>query len=143
MTDCGSKASLKGIYFTFDAERKLILETNYAFDPEKKIYNRPVNMIIGKVEFIDIQFKSKYIVTDEFYYPSYAKKALDVLVNSKLGKVRNERGHNQAYFYILSTDKITEIPAESKAYNSDNLYRRGTIYKDEFWKRPEIIYLTE
>src|SRR5690554_775039 len=133
---------MKG-YFTFDEERKLILETNYAFDPEKKIHNRPVNMIIGKVEFIDIQFKSKYIVTDAFYYPSYAEKDIDIIANSKLGKVKNERAHNQAYFYILSADKTTEIPVESKAYNSDNLYRRGTIYKDEFWKRPEIINLTE
>lgn len=133
---------MKG-YFTFDEERKLILETNYAFDPEKKIHNRPVNMLIGKVEFIDIQFKSKYIVTDAFYYPSYAEKAIDIIANSKLGKVKNERAHNQAYFYILSADKTTEIPVESRAYNSDNLYRRGTIYKDEFWKRPEIINLTE
>jgi len=133
---------MKG-YFTFDEERKLILETNYAFAPEKKTYNRPVNVLVGKVEFIDIQFKSKYIVTDAFYYPSYAENDIDIIANSKLGKVKNERAHNQSYFYILSADKATKIPAESKAYSSSSLYRRGTIYKDEFWKRPEIIYLRE
>lgn len=81
-------------------EKKLILETNIVFDPDKKEYNNKiVNVIIGKLTFWDIQFKSKYIVTDHFYYPSYAKRVVDITANSKMAKVKNERAHNQSYFW--------------------------------------------
>lgn len=134
---------MKG-YFTFDEEKKLILETNYGFDPDKKEYNnKTVNVLIGKITFWDIAFKSKYIVTDQFYYPTYTKRVVDVTANSKIAKVKNERAHNQSYFYVLNADKTTEKPAENKTFNGENLYSRGTIYKDEFWKRPETINLAE
>lgn len=134
---------MKG-YFTFDEEKKLILETSFSFDPEKKEYNnKTVNILIGKITFLEMQFKSKYIVTDQLYYPSYAKRVIDITSNSKLAKVKNERANNQSYFYVLGADKTTTIPAENKFYNAGNLYSRGTIYKDEFWKRPEIINIVE
>ncbi|HUH26362.1 MAG TPA: hypothetical protein VLY87_07030, partial [Flavobacterium sp.] len=97
----------------------------------------------GKITFLEMQFKSKYIVTDQLYYPSYAKRVIDITSNSKLAKVKNERANNQSYFYVLGADKTTTIPAENKFYNAGNLYSRGTIYKDEFWKRPEIINIVE
>lgn len=60
-----------------------------------------------------------------------------------MAKVKNERAHNQSYFYILSADDTTEIPADNKVYNAENLYSRGSIYKTEFWNDPEIINLSE
>lgn len=134
---------MKG-YFTFDEERKLILETNLAFDPDKKEYNnKTTNILIGKITFLDKQFKSKYIVSDNFYYPSYAKRNIDIISNSKLAKVKNERVQNQSYFYVLGIDKTSTISDDNIAYSTGNLYSKGTVYKDEFWKRPEIIHLAE
>ena len=130
-------------YFRFDAEKKLILETNLGFAPEKKKYNnKPVNMIIAKITVWDYLIKAKYNVTDNLYYPTYAQWLFKGNVNSKLAKVDNEQVHSQSYFYVLSANKVLEMPAENKVH-SGNLYSRGSIYKEEFWKRPEIINLEE
>jgi len=50
---------MKG-YFVFDDTEKLILETNYFFDPDKKKYNTTMNVVLGKFDFNDIRFKSKF-----------------------------------------------------------------------------------
>lgn len=134
---------MKG-YFIFDEEKKLILETSFAFDPEKKEYNnKTANVLIGKITFIDQQFKSKYVVADNLYYPTYAKRTIDLSSNSKIAKVKNERANNESYFYVLSIDKTATVPDVNKTSNYENLYSRGTIYKTEFWKDPEIINLNE
>lgn len=134
---------MKG-HFTFDEEKKLILETSFAFDPERKEYNnKTANVLIGKITFIDQQFKSKYVVADNLYYPSYAKRIIDLSSNSKIAKVKNERVNNESYFYVLSMDKKATVPDVNKTSNYENLYSRGTIYKTEFWNDPEIINLVE
>ena len=133
---------LKG-YFVFDETKKLILETNYAFDPEKKKHNKPINIVLAKMDILDVDFSAKYIATERLYYPSYAKMTFDLIANSKVAKLNNVRVNNQAYFYVLKTEKTTQNPAESDVYNAGNLYSRGTIYKTEFWKDPQIINLAE
>lgn len=133
---------LKG-YFVFDETKKLILETNYAFDPEKKKHNKPINIVLAKMDILDMDFSAKYIATEKLYYPSYAKMTFDLIANSKVAKLNNVRVNNQAYFYVLKTEKTTQKPAESDVYSAGNLYSRGSIYKTEFWKNPEISTLSE
>ena len=133
---------IKG-YFTFNDEKKLIYETNYAFDEEKKKYNKPVNLIIGKIDIKDIVYKSKYIIKDNFYYPSYAKTTTELIANSKVAKVSNVKVHNQSYFYVLKAETTSLKPDTSKILNNETLYAKGTVYKTEFWNDPEVINFTE
>lgn len=133
---------IKG-YFTFHDEKKLIYETNYAFDEEKKKYNKPINLIVGKIDVKDIVYKSKYIIKDSFYYPSYAKTTTELIANSKVADVSNVKVHNQSYFYVLKAETNSSKPNIAKTLNNETLYSKGTIYKTEFWKLPEIINLSE
>lgn len=133
---------IKG-YFTFDDEKKLIYEANYAFDEEKKKYNKPINLIVGKIDIKDMVYKSKYIIKDSFYYPSYAKTTTELIANSKTANVSNVKVHNQSYFYVLKSETNSSRPDITKTLNNESLYSKGTIYKTEFWKLPEIINLAE
>lgn len=130
-------------YFTFNHEKKLIHETNYAFDEEKKKYNKPINLMVGKIDVQDIVYKSKYIIKDGFYYPSYAKTTTELIANSKVANVNNIKVHNQSYFYVLKAETNSSKPNITKTLNNETLYSKGTVYKDEFWKFPEIINLVE
>lgn len=133
---------MKG-YFTFNEEKKLIYETNYAFDEEKKKYNTTINLIFGKIKIDDRQFQSKYIIGENFYYPSFAKRTIEMVTNSKLAKMENVKVHNQAYFYVLKAGVPTSTYSESEKLNGNTLYSRGSIYKTEFWNDPEVINFTE
>lgn len=137
------KRSLIKGYFTFDDEKKLIYETNYAFDEEKKKYNKPINLIIGKIDVKDMVYKSKYIIKDNFYYPSYAKTTTELIANSKIANVSNVKVHNQSYFYVLKAKTNSSKPDITKTLNNETLYSKGTIYKTEFWNDPEVINFTE
>lgn len=121
----------------------MIYETNYAFDEEKKKYNKPINLIVGKIDVINMAYKSKYIIKDSFYYPSYAKTTTEFIANSKAADVSNVKVHNQSYFYVLKAETNSSKPDITKTLNNETLYSKGTIYKTEFWKLPEIINLAE
>jgi hypothetical protein len=133
---------MKG-YFVFDETKKLILETNYHFDPDKKKYNTTMNVVIGKFDFNNIRFKSKFMVTDQLYYPSYSKLSKDLEINSKLAKMKNIRVNNESFFYTLSATKTNEKPAENRIFKLGTLYNSGDKYSREFWKDPEIMNLSE
>lgn len=137
-----AKHLFKG-WVVFDDEKRLILETNFAFDPDRKKYNTPINKIVVKADIKDIRFESKYMVSEEIYYPSYAKRTIDAIANSKLAKIDNARINNQAYFYVLSADKTTKRPSQNIIYNSGNLYNNGNKYTVEFWKNAKVINLIE
>lgn len=137
-----AKHLFKGLV-VFDDEKKLILETNFAFDPDRKKYNTTINKIIVKADIKDIRFESKYMVSEDIYYPSYAKRTIDAIANSKLAKIDNARINNQAYFYVLSADKTIKRPSQNIIYNSGNLYNNGNKYTVEFWKNAKVINLVE
>lgn len=133
---------MKG-YFVYDETKKLILETYYGFDPEKKQYNTTMNMILGKFDFNDITFKSKFMVNDLLYYPSFSKFSKDLTINSKLAKMKNVKINNEAFFYTLNATKTNEKPKEERIFKMGTLYNSGDKYSREFWKDPEIINLNE
>lgn len=137
-----AKHLFKG-WVVFDDEKRLILETNFAFDPDRKKYNTTINKIIVKADIKDIRFESKYMVSEDIYYPSYAKRTIDAIANSKLAKIDNARINNQAYFYVLSADKTIKRPSQNIIYNSGNLYNNGNKYTVEFWKNAKVINLVE
>lgn len=137
-----AKHLFKGLV-VFDDEKKLILETNFTFDPDRKKYNTTINKIIVKADIKDIRFESKYMVSEDIYYPSYAKRTIDAIANSKLAKIDNARINNQAYFYVLSADKTIKRPSQNIIYNSGNLYNNGNKYTVEFWKNAKVINLVE
>lgn len=132
------KRFLMKAFFVFDEAKKLILETNYAFDPEKKQYNSTINVVITKIDINDVHFKSKYMVTDYLYYPSYAKFSKEAIVNSKLAKVKNAKINNESFFYAISATKTNEKPAEERIFKLKSLYSSGNKYSKEFWNDPEI-----
>lgn len=137
------KRFLKKVNFTFNEEKKLILALDYALDPEKKQYNTVINFIIAKLKVEDLIFKSKYLVTNTLYYPSYAKSTRKAIVNSKLAKLKNVVVNNESYFYALKAEKTNELPKLERIYTRENLYGSGDIYNREFWNDPEIINLSE
>ncbi|WLD24137.1 hypothetical protein NU10_01710 [Flavobacterium dauae] len=128
-------------YFTFDEEKKLILETNFAFAKEKLKYNKPVNSILIKMEPIEDSFESKYLVTDNLYYPTYAKYNVKLFITPKSNDLKTIKLHSQSSFYTLETNKLTG--SKINASSSTTLYRRGTLYNTEFWNDPEISTLSE
>jgi len=133
---------LKG-YFVFDESKKLILEASYGFDPEKKKYNSTMNVIIGKFDFNDLSFKSKYMATDLLYYPSYSKFSKDLTINSKLAKIKNVKVNNDSFFYVLNAVKTNEKPNPERIFKLGTLYNSGDKYSREFWNNPEISNLEE
>lgn len=133
---------MKG-YFVFDETKKLILETYYGFDPEKKQYNTTKNVILGKLDFNDITFKSKFVVNDLLYYPSFSKFSKNLTINSKLAKMKNIKVNNEAFFYTLNATKTNEKPKEERIFKIGTLYNSGDKYSREFWNDPEIINLVE
>ena len=137
------KRFLRKVNFTYNEEKKLILALDYVLDPEKKQYNTTINFIIAKLKVEDILFKSKYIASNNLYYPSYVKATRKAMINSKLAKLKNVTINNESYFYALRADKTNELPKPERIYTRENLYGSGDIYNRDFWKDPEIINLSE
>lgn len=130
-------------YFVYDEEKKLILETNFGFEEEKKMYNSTVNILIAKFDFLDMKYKTKYLDAEKFYYPTYARVDYDVIVNSKLAKVNDQRLNTYSYFYTLQFKETETIPSENQWYQKKNLYSNGNKFTEEFWKEPTIQNLSE
>lgn len=130
-------------YFVYDEEKKLILETNFGFEEEKKMYNSKVNILIAKFDFLDMKYKTKYLDAEKFYYPTYARVDYDVIVNSKLGKVKDQRLNTYSYFYTLQFKETETLPSENQWYRKKDLYSNGNKFTEEFWKDASIQNLSE
>lgn len=102
-----------------------------------------MNLIIGKIKIDEQQFQSKYIIGDNFYYPSYTTRTIEMVTSSKLAKMKDVKVHNQVYYYVLKAETNSSKPNIANTLNNETLYSKGTVYKDEFWKLPEIINLQE
>ena len=135
------KRYLSSGYFTFDEDKKLILETSFALAEEKLKYNKPVNAILIKIELLEDNFVSKYLVTDNLYYPTYAKFNTKLFITPKGKDLKTIKLHSQSSFYTLKVNKSTS--SKPDAFSSSTLYNRGTLYNTEFWNDPEISTLSE
>lgn len=128
-------------HFIFDNAKKLILENYYTFDPQKRQFNKPINILVAKIDIEDIIVESKYVNTSSgFYYPTYAKIEFKASATSKK-KELNAKWHSNGYFYTLHFSDTENIPAKEdllKGY----LYSNGNKYTEEFWKEPKIKNLT-
>lgn len=142
-TEKSTKRFLFSGYFVFDEEKKLILETNFEFAEDKKVFNKTINLIIAKLQLLDMEYKTKYLDTEKFYYPTYARVDYDAIVSSKLAKVKDERLNTYSYFYTLKFKDTEVLPTESKEYKATNLFSNGNKYTEEFWKDPVIQNLSE
>lgn len=137
------KSHLYKGYFVFDEQKKLILETNFAFEEEKKQYNSTINLLIAKFDFLDLIYKTKYFDSDKLYYPTYARLDYDLIVNSKMARISNRRLQSSSYFYTLDFVDTTEVPKKEDLYTLSSLYSRGTKYGYEFWTDDLIRNLSE
>lgn len=71
------------------------------------------------------------------------KTTTELIANSKVADVNNIKVHNQSYFYVLKAETNSSKPDIANTLNNETLYSKGTIYKTEFWKLPEIINLVD
>ncbi len=130
-------------YLVFDDEKKLILETEFKFAEGKKKFNKTINVIFAKIDMLDIKYKTKYVDTEQFYYPTYAKVDYDIVINSKLMKLKDKRFHSYSYFYTLQFKDAETLPTKEQLFKGINLYSNGNKYTAPFWENPKIQNLVE
>lgn len=138
-----TKRFLYSGYFVYDDAKKLILETQFTFDENKKIYNKTVNIIIAKIDFLDIKYKTKYVDTENFYYPTYANMYYDLIIQSKLAKIKDLRVNVNSYFYTLHFVETQSFPSEDQLFTKRSLFDNGNAYTESFWLDPSIQNLSE
>lgn len=123
----------------YDPEKKLILEFDLHFDEEAKKRNTFKNFIIARVRFNELQRLVKYNYAQGMYYLTYLNANYEVSVTSKLAKVDT----NLASFseiYVLGVEKTETFPGKDSLFKGSELYKAGTHFTTEYWKRPDIIH---
>lgn len=137
-TEKAKKRFLRNGYFIFDEDKKLVLEYEFSFDESKKLHNKPINILIAKFDFKDMQVKAKYLDAAQAYYPTHSNVVYDIIINSKLAKVNKYRSHGQAFFYTIGFNKIANIPYDKESFNQKTLFSLGDNFTEEFWLNPTL-----
>lgn len=132
-TEKSKKKMLIAGYFTYDADKKLVLEMKYETPQEKVQYNK-VNIIIASIRNVYLDYHAKYTVNNNRYYPSFCEYTVNAQVRSKMANL-DSRMDFVNEFYILS-DKPKAM-SDSQILN-ENPLEIGDRYTENFWNDPRI-----
>ena len=122
----------------FDPETQLILEFDLKFDENSKKYNTFKNFIIARARLNDVQRLVKYNYANNMYYLTYLHADYDVSITSKLAKINTSLA-SFSQIYVLGIEKTNTFPDKKQVFKASQLYKAGTKYTSEFWKRADII----
>ncbi len=122
----------------FDPQTQLILEFDLKFDENSKQYNSFKNFIIARAKLNDVQRLVKYNYADNMYYLTYLHADYDVSITSKLAKINTSLA-SFSQIYVLGIEKTITFPDKKQIFKGSQLYKAGTNYTSEFWKRADII----
>ena len=126
---------------TYDTETKLILDIDIRFSPEHKKFNTVRNLIIAKAKFNDFARKTKFKIDGTKYVMVYNQFKFNIYM--KFGKMINNTFES---VYDMTTLDYAEGEFKldkKKKYKKRNLFDNGNKYTEEFWKKYDVMLLSE
>ncbi len=126
---------------TYDSKTKLILDINLQFSPEHKKYIKVINLLIAKAKINDFARKSKFKIDGDKYIMIYNQIKINFYV--KYGKLINNT-FESVYDMTTLDFKEGEFKLDKdKKYRESSLFKNGNKYTEEFWKKQNVILLSE
>jgi CarboxypepD_reg-like domain len=126
---------------TFDSKTKLILDVDLEFSPEHKKFNQLHNILIAKFKINDYARKSKYKVDGDKYVLVYYQSKADVYM--KFGNKINNSFQSTCDLTTLNYKEGEFKIEKDKKYKSRSLFENGNKYTEEFWKKYDVILLSD
>ena len=126
---------------TYDAKTKLILDIDIRFSPEHKKFNTIRNLIIAKAKFNDFARKTKFKIDGDKYVMIYNQIKINIYI--KFGKMINNTFES---VYDMTTLDYVEGEYKldrDKKYKERSLFDNGNKYTEEFWKKYNVVLLSE
>lgn len=125
----------------YDAKTKLILDIDIRFSPEHKKYNTIHSIIIAKIKFNDYVRKSKFKIDGDKYVMIYNQIKVNAYV--KFGKLINNTFESTYDMTTLDYKEGEFKLDKAKKYRETSLFKNGNKYTEEFWKKQNVILLSE
>lgn len=126
---------------TYDAKTKLILDIDLRFSPEYKKFNVVHNLLIAKAKFNDFARKTKFKIDGDKYVMIYNQIKINFYI--KFGKMINNTFES---VYDMTTLDYAEGEfklTKEKKYKKRSLFENGNKYTEEFWKKYNIVLLSD
>ena len=120
-------------YFSYNADKKLILEVKYDTPEEKVKYNK-MNVLIASVRDVTVSYHIKYAVTENHYYPTYSQYAGKALVRAKIAKIDTKMDFVNEFFILSDQPR----PISQNQLLNENPIDIGDRYTEKFWTDPRI-----
>ncbi|HLV46180.1 MAG TPA: hypothetical protein VKY32_03975 [Flavobacterium sp.] len=120
-------------YFTYDADKKIVLEVKCETPQEKIKYNK-VNVVIFSIRDMFLDYHVKYVMTDKLYYPTLCEYNIQAQLRSRLASIDSNLNFTNE-FYILSDKPKATAPDQIL---NENPLTIGDRYSEPFWNDPRI-----
>ena len=125
----------------YDAKTKLILDIDMRFSPEHKKFNTVRNLLIAKVKFNDFVRKSKFKIDGDKYIMVYNQIKINAYI--KFGKMINNIFESTYDMTTLDYKEGEFKLDKDKKYREISLFKNGNKYTEEFWKKQNVILLSD
>ena len=126
---------------TYDSKTKLILDINLRFSPEHKKFNTIHNILIAKVKFNDFVRRSKFKLDGDKYVIIYNQIKINAYI--KFGKMINNTFESTYDMTTLDYAEGEFKLDKEKKYKERSLFDNGNKYTEEFWKKYNVVLLSE
>jgi len=125
----------------YDAKTKLILDIDMQFSPENKKFNTVHNLLIAKAKINEFARKSKFKIDGDKYIMIYNQIKINFYI--KFGKMINNT-FESVYDMTTLDYKEGEFKLDKdKKYKERSLFDNGNKYTEEFWKKQNVILLSD
>lgn len=126
----------------FDSKTKLILDVDLAFSPEHKKFNELHNLLIAKIKINNYARKAKYKMDDgDKYVLVYYQSSANVYI--KFGNKINNTFESTCDLTVLNyKEGEFKLDKENK-FKGTSLFMNGNKYTEEFWKKYDVILLSD
>lgn len=125
----------------FDAKTKLILDIDMQFSPEHKKFNTVHNLLIAKAKINEFARKSKFKIDGDKYIMIYNQIKINFYI--KFGKMINNTFESTYDMTTLDYKEGEFKLDKDKKYKERSLFDNGNKYTEEFWKKQNVILLSE
>ncbi len=125
----------------YDTKTKLILDIDMQFSQEHKKFNKIVNLLIAKAKINEFARKSKFKMDGDKYIMIYNQIKINFYV--KYGKLINNTFESTYDMTTLDYKEGEFKLDKTKKYKEQSLFKNGNKYTEEFWKKQNVILLSE
>ena len=126
---------------TYDSKTKLILDIDVRVSPEHKKYAELHNLLIMKMKINDFARKASFKLDGDKYIMVYSRVKIDVYV--KYGKLINNTFESVCDMTTLDYKEGEFKFDKNKKYRERSLFDNGNKYTEEFWKKYNVVLLSE